>query len=236
MSRGGSRPRRPWAAGRGRARLPPRDASARVDSAVARPGSVTVAAALRSRSRAPGSTTTRTAMVSPPSGVAAADTRCTVSGSVLRAATPPAHSMRGARPAAATIRTSECIWTACATRSWSRTHACTGPADGSSVSEISTVGPVAAHRRGVAAHHVEVGADHRRQVGLVDHQQVGVRHAGAALARHLVAARDVDDEDLHVDQARTRTSRSGCRRRTPPGSGRVRRCPRSDPRSRRDWR
>ena len=46
---------------------------------------------------APRSTTTRTAMVSPPSGVAAADTRCTVSGSVARAATPPAHSMRGRR-------------------------------------------------------------------------------------------------------------------------------------------
>ena len=43
------------------------------------PGSVTVAAALRTSSRAPASTTTRMLMVSPPSGVAAADTRCTVS-------------------------------------------------------------------------------------------------------------------------------------------------------------
>ena len=54
----------------------------------------------------------------------------------------------------------------------------------------------------VAAHHREVGADQRRQVGLVDHQQVGAGDAGPALARHLVAAGHVDHEDLPVDQAR----------------------------------
>ncbi len=77
------------------------------DSRVAEPGSVTVAAALRRRSRAPGSTTIRTWIESPPSGVAAADTRCTVSGSVRRAASPPECSMRGARSRLATMTTSD---------------------------------------------------------------------------------------------------------------------------------
>src|SRR5690606_3052981 len=62
-------------------------------------------------------------------------------------------------------------------------------------------GASGAHLGGVTVHDVEVGADQRGQVGLVDHQQVGEGDAGAALAGHLVAARDVDDEDLHVDQA-----------------------------------
>ena len=52
---------------------------------------------------------------------------------------------------------------------------------------------------GRLAHHaLDVGADERRQVGLVDHQQVGAGDAGAALARDVVARGDVDDEDLHV--------------------------------------
>ena len=41
--------------------------------------------------------------------------------------------------------------------------------------------------RGVAVHHRKVGADQRRQVDLVDHQQVGAGDAGPALARDLVA-------------------------------------------------
>ena len=56
-------------------------------------------------------------------------------------------------------------------------------------------------RRRLAEHQVDVGADVRREVDLVDHEQVGERHARAALARHLVAAGDVDHEDLHVDEA-----------------------------------
>src|SRR5205823_1771664 len=43
-------------------------------------------------------------------------------------------------------------------------------------------------------------ADMRGQVRLVDHQQVGPGDAGAALARDLVAARDVDDVDAQVRQ------------------------------------
>ena len=53
------------------------------------------------------STMIRTERMSPPSGVAAAESRCTVSDSVRRAANPPAHSMRGPRPGRATSRTSE---------------------------------------------------------------------------------------------------------------------------------
>ena len=110
---------------------------------VAVPGIAMVAATLRTRSRAPASTTTRTLMVSPPSGVAAADTRCTVSASVRRPATPPEHSMLGTRSGRATINTSEIIvrqrlYTG--TRSCSCTQPSTGAAVGSSVSEISTNG------------------------------------------------------------------------------------------------
>ncbi len=73
------------------------------------PGRATVAAALRSFKTAPVSTTTRMLMVSPPNGVAAADTRCTVSGAVQRAWIPPLHWMRGKRLPDATSNTSECI-------------------------------------------------------------------------------------------------------------------------------
>ena len=40
----------------------------------------------------------------------------------------------------------------------------------------------------------------RREVGLVDDEQIGLRDAGAALARDLVAAGDVDDVDRVVDE------------------------------------
>ncbi len=88
-----------------------------------------------------GSTITRSAMVSPPSGVAAVDTRCTVSGSVVRAASPPAtlDPRPPVRPRRRSGRRS-------ASRRPGRRGAArapttsTGPADGSSVSEISTVG------------------------------------------------------------------------------------------------
>ena len=45
-----------------------------------------------------------------------------------------------------------------------------------------------------------LGADVRREIDLVDDQQVRPGDAGAALARNLVAARDVDDVDRRVDQ------------------------------------
>jgi hypothetical protein len=75
------------------------------DVRVLAPGKAT-AAALRSFSRAPCSTITRMSIVSPPSGVAAAGTRCTVSGTVQRAWMPPRHWMRGKRLPDATSQVS----------------------------------------------------------------------------------------------------------------------------------
>ena len=60
---------------------------------------------------------------------------------------------------------------------------------------VKTKGRAAAHALGVALHDLEDGADVRREVDLVDHQQVGAGDAGPALARDLVAAGDVDDVD-----------------------------------------
>ena len=51
---------------------------------------------------------------------------------------------------------------------------------------------------GVVDHPVDVHADVRRQVGLVDHQQVGTLDAGATLAGHVTTAGHVEDEDLDV--------------------------------------
>ena len=59
---------------------------------------------------------------------------------------------------------------------------------------------LAAHARGVALHHSEIGPDVRREIGLVDHEQVGLRDARAALARHLVAPGDVDHVDREVGE------------------------------------
>src|SRR5262249_50055990 len=60
--------------------------------------------------------------------------------------------------------------------------------------------PLAAHRPGVALHHGKAGADVRREVDLVDDQEIRARDARSALARNLVAARDVDDIDRGVDE------------------------------------
>src|ERR1700690_1065924 len=59
-----------------------------------------------------------------------------------------------------------------------------------------------AHLAGVAIHYLQGGAHVRRQIGLVDDQQVGTRDAGAALPRNLVAARDVDDVEGEIGQLR----------------------------------
>ena len=61
---------------------------------------------------------------------------------------------------------------------------------------------VAAHAPRVPLHDLERGADMRRQVRLVDDQQVGASDRRAALARDLLAGGDVDDIDR---QAAART-------------------------------
>ena len=63
------------------------------------------------------------------------------------------------------------------------------------------MGRVCCERR--ARHHREVRADEGRQVDLVDHEQVRPGDPWAALPGHFVAAGDVDDEDLPVDQPAT---------------------------------
>ena len=62
------------------------------------------------------------------------------------------------------------------------------------------VGPSPRMRAASRCHHPEVGADVRCEIGLVDHEQVGLRDARAALARHLVAARDIDHVDREVGE------------------------------------
>ena len=57
-----------------------------------------------------------------------------------------------------------------------------------------------AHLFCVARHNIEIRAHGLGQVGFVDHQQVGLRDAGAAFARDLVAAGNVDDLNRVIRQ------------------------------------
>ena len=61
----------------------------------------------------------------------------------------------------------------------------------------------AAHLLRVTRHHVEVRADPGSKIRFVDDEQVGLRDAGAALARNLVAATHVNDLDGVVGQFAT---------------------------------
>ena len=72
---------------------------------------------------------------------------------------------------------------------------------------VKTIGLPSRMARGVAIHHREVGADERREVGLVDDQQIAARDAGAPLARHLVAAGDVHHVDADVHELRAERRR-----------------------------
>ena len=58
----------------------------------------------------------------------------------------------------------------------------------------------AALHLGIMRHDVERGADHRRQIDLVDDQQIGLGDARAALARDLLAGCDVDDVEREVGE------------------------------------
>jgi hypothetical protein len=62
--------------------------------------------------------------------------------------------------------------------------------------------PLAAHAARIAVHHLQRGADHRREVDLVDDEQVALGDAGAALARDLVARRHVDHVQREVGKLR----------------------------------
>src|SRR4029079_9020493 len=51
-------------------------------------------------------------------------------------------------------------------------------------------------------HHLQRGADMRRQIGLVDDQEIRPRDAGAALGGNLVAGGDVDHVDGQIGKLR----------------------------------
>ena len=57
-----------------------------------------------------------------------------------------------------------------------------------------------AHRARFREHGVEIDADERRKIDLVDDQQIATQHARPALARNIVAAGDIDDENPPIDQ------------------------------------
>jgi len=46
---------------------------------------------------------------------------------------------------------------------------------------VNSIGSSPRRARGVAVHHTQIGANHRGEVGLVDHEQVGGRHTRPAL-------------------------------------------------------
>src|SRR5205823_1219980 len=50
-----------------------------------------------------------------------------------------------------------------------------------------------AHPARVAIHHLEIGPDKRREVDLIDHEQIAARDPRSTLAGDLVTRRDVDD-------------------------------------------
>ncbi len=171
------------------------------------PGRATVAATVRSTSAAPGPTSTSMRSRSPPIGPAAPPTRWTSAtgpprgpvhrGSSCGSPRSTVTAIRPGRSAHATIRAKASITPR------RRPTAPRPPRD-------PRIDPPQGTRHGrqtaapggrVAAHDVEVGPDQRREVGLVDDQQIGARDARTAPAWNLVAAGNVDHEDLPVDQA-----------------------------------
>ncbi len=68
----------------------------------------------------------------------------------------------------------------------------------SQVGEAETALPP--HPERVALHHLERGSDVRRQVDLVDHEEIGAGDSRPSFAWDLVAASDVDHVDPDIDQ------------------------------------
>lgn len=68
-------------------------------------------------------------------------------------------------------------------------------------------GSVAAHSQGVTFHDAQVRAYCGREIDLVDHQQIALGDAGAALAGDLVAAGNVDDLNGEVGEFPTEAGR-----------------------------
>ncbi|GHU29345.1 hypothetical protein FACS189497_07150 [Betaproteobacteria bacterium] len=66
---------------------------------------------------------------------------------------------------------------------------------------------LATHFPGVARHHFERRPHQRREVDLVDHEQIGAGDARAALARNLVTSGHIDDVNREVGQLRRKRRR-----------------------------
>ena len=98
-----------------------------------------------------------------------------------------------------------------------RTQVAISVAAGSAASEVNTMGRSPRSAAASRCHHRRVHPDQRGEVGLVDHEQVRTGDTGSALARHLVPAGHVDDEDLarrhQVRLGQDRTSGRSRRRR-----------------------
>src|SRR5438552_4028546 len=62
--------------------------------------------------------------------------------------------------------------------------------------------PVAAHPTRVAVHDFQRRADQRREIDLVDHQEIGLGDSRAALARDLIAGGHVDHIERQVGKLR----------------------------------
>src|SRR5918994_6524456 len=63
-------------------------------------------------------------------------------------------------------------------------------------------GSGAPHSRGILLHDGKARADMRREVDLVDDEEIGAGDARPALARDLLAARYVDDVDREIGELR----------------------------------
>ncbi len=63
---------------------------------------------------------------------------------------------------------------------------------------VKTNGLAPPHAPGVPVHHLEAGTDQRGKVDLVDDQEIRAGDAGTALARDLLAGRDIDHVDREI--------------------------------------
>src|SRR5689334_13607446 len=104
---------------------------------------------------------------------------------------PPACSTDSA---ASTARPSDAEQDSCGDRIGDRLHASAGLQVGSNHRLA------AAHLPCVGEHAIEIDADMRREIDLVDDQEITAQQTRPALARNVIAAGDIDDEDPPVDE------------------------------------
>src|SRR5256885_13694840 len=59
------------------------------------------------------------------------------------------------------------------------------------------IGQVAPHSLAVPIHHGQIGSDMRREIDLVDHQEIGPGNSGTTFARDLITGCHID----HIDDS-----------------------------------